>query len=126
MLGWSEGFHDQESGRRALADVVDGLIFDVEQNALWLDEWGARPVDAAARAAIVRAAVAIAPPLIPLMGHRFLVGAPPVAGNPVLSIVQGDIIIYAPDLASWLDLELLQIQPPPFVVPSIPFWGRFL
>ena len=34
---------DESGIRGALEDVVQGLLFDVENNALWPDEWGPRP-----------------------------------------------------------------------------------
>ena len=42
----------------ALAWPVDGTLFDVEHNVLWLEEWGKRPAGAEARVETVRAALA--------------------------------------------------------------------
>jgi hypothetical protein len=109
----SPGFYDwrrDEDAIRAARDgVVDGLLFDVEHNGLWLAAWGNRPGAERDRADVVRAAVAAAPPLLPLTGHRFLVGAPAVAGNPVLSVVQSDIIVYGGDLREFLVAELAEL-----------------
>ena len=66
---------------------------------------------AAARAAIVRDAVAKAPKLIPLMGHRYLPAEPCEAGNPVLSVYQADIIYYGADLDAYFNIELRLGEP---------------
>lgn len=127
------GFYDwrvPSDVQGAREDVVRGIAFDVEQNAVWRDEWGARPASEEARIEVVRAQVAAAPRLLPLFGHRYLVGDPCRVGNPVLSIHQTDIIVYGRDLRSYLLNELhrkLGVEPdfatPP---PDIPFWGNFL
>ncbi len=100
---WRE---DDAAIRRALAWPAEGLIFDVEHNALWLPQWGRRPTEPNARADIVRAAVARAPALIPLIAHRYLAAEPWEPGNPVFSIYQSDIIYYGADLGSYFNIEL--------------------
>jgi hypothetical protein len=134
----TSGFADWRRGdeiRRARAWVVDGLLFDVEENALWLEAWPARPTDAEARSAIVRAAVTAAPPLLPLLGHRFLVGEPFRVGNPVLSVMQSDIIVYGGDLRDYLLTEFASClcESPRHVdgdahekASATPFWNEFI
>lgn len=90
--------------RRALAWPLAGLLFDVE-NGLWRPEWGERPADAGERAECVTALVAAAPPLIPILGHRYLPAEPLEAGNPVLSVYQSDIIYYGRDLEDYFARE---------------------
>lgn len=46
-----------------------------------------------------------APPLLPLLGHRFLPCEPSKEGNPVFSIWGLDTIIYGPDLLRYLLIE---------------------
>src|SRR5205085_9372728 len=70
LRGRMPGGHDwtteREQLRGMLAWPLDGLLFDVEHNVLWLSEWGERPATAIERADIVVRAVAEAPKLIPL------------------------------------------------------------
>jgi hypothetical protein len=116
----------------ARAEVVDGLLFDVEQNGLWPAGWGARPRTADARAARVAELVRAAPPLAPIIGHRFVVDAG-WGRAVVLSIVQSDIIVYGADLRAFLLNELhdlLGTSAGPDAVPvdtaAIPFWGELI
>jgi len=128
--------------RTRMDDVVTGLIFDVEESDLWRPSWGPRPTTAESRAQQVRELVAAAPPLIPIFGHRYLLAEPCQAGNPVLSIVQSDIIVYGADLRSYLLTEcedflpidqaqarreadtLIQARFAEYT--AIPFWGDLL
>lgn len=96
---------DEAFLRSALEDVVSGLQFDVEQNGLWLPQWGERQATEEARAQRVRELVAAAPHLIPVYDHRYLLAEPCQAGNPVFSIVQSDIIVYGADLRTYLFSE---------------------
>ncbi len=53
----------------------------------------------------MQAAVAAAPTLIPLIGHRFLPSEPNEAGNPVFSVYQTDIIYYGANLEHYFNNE---------------------
>jgi hypothetical protein len=69
--------------------------------------------------------------LIPIYGHRYLVGEPCCAGNPVLSVHQSDIIVYGRDLREYLlrefaaDLGGRALRDDRFPVGDLPFWGAF-
>lgn len=125
--------------------LVEGLLFDVQDNDLWPQSWGAKPAERAALAAHVRALVQIAPKLIPIFGHRYLLVEPCKAGNPVLSIYQSDIIFYGIDLRHYFLTEFAELlgigradMPHGLTVSdeemrkrmdecqAIPFWGEFL
>ena len=84
---------------------LEGLLFDVENNALWWPEWGERPACAEQRSEIVRSIVSEAPRLVPLFGHRYIPGEPNESGNPVFSIYQSDVIYYGADLADYFSRE---------------------
>ena len=97
------------------------LLFDI-QHGVWWSRWGERPADAAARREIVRDAVAKAPRLIPLIGHRFLPEMPGAAGNPVFSMHGFDSIYYGANLVEYFANEQerrLHVGP----VRRIPFWS---
>ncbi|HVQ08218.1 MAG TPA: hypothetical protein VMS43_07260 [Allosphingosinicella sp.] len=121
---WRTG---DERINRALAHPLDGLLFDVEENALWWSEWGERPATPAQRAEILTAVVKAAPRLIPIIGHRYIPQEPHAAGNPVFSIMQSDVIYYGADLADFFEREFFP-QPFPGVpmradIRWIPFWS---
>jgi len=83
---------------RQLEWPLEGMCFDISKNAFWLDSWGPKPPALSDAYAVARAAVAQAPRLIPICGHRYLPDRPREAGNPVFSVYQTDIIYYGKDL----------------------------
>ncbi|MBW8841693.1 MAG: hypothetical protein JF608_07780 [Sphingomonadales bacterium] len=96
---------DYEHIREMLAWPLEGMLFDIEHNGFWLSEWGDCPETEVERTEIATAAVAKAPKLIPLIGHRYLPTEPSEAGNPVFSIQQTDIIYYGANLDHYFQNE---------------------
>ena len=84
---------------------LEGLLFDVENNNLWWQEWGERPGGPAARAEVLRDIVRSAPKLVPLVSHRYLPCEPNEAGNPVFSIHQSDVVYYGSNLEDYFARE---------------------
>ena len=124
---WREG--DPGGLREQLGWPVEGALFDVENNALWLPSWGQRPADAGEALRVARDYLTVAPTMVPVYGHRYLPAGRGTCGHPVLSIYQTDIIVYGTDLASYMDSEFISgwsisadWTPPPMV----PFWSDFL
>lgn len=122
-------FPDWRSGDEAvLRDWLDrprqGVLFDVEHNGFWLDEWGIRPETPAAAIDTASTQILSAPKLIPVYSHRMLPDEPHLRGNPVLSIHQTDIIYYGFDLADYLRHEfgLPGREKWPEVLRPIRFW----
>jgi len=90
----------------------------------------------------VRELVEAAPKLIPVFGHRYLLAEPCVAGNPLFSVYQSDIIIYGPDLRGYLLREFAAplgldrsaveretraaIRRRYAALTAVPFWGELL
>ncbi len=102
------------------AGVLDGIVFDVREDDFWSPIFGPRPDEIEARVAAATAAFDHLPPLFPLFRHRAVPvdipeGFDSSSGNPVLSVVQTDVIEYASDLAGWLNKD--------FGVP-LPTWER--
>lgn len=117
----------EEPIRRKLSWPLEGLLFDVEYNALWRLDWGERPARAEERAEIVAALVARAPPLIPILGHRYLPAEPSEPGNPVLSVYQSDIIYYGRDLEDYFFHEFGGgVGPVTGPVRRIRFWSDII
>jgi len=118
--------------------LVQGLVFDIQWNNLWLPSWGAKPSTLETQEARMRDLVNTAPKLIPVFGHRYLLAEPCEAGNPVFSIYQSDIIIYGENLHSYflhefgslvgegrpMPKQRRQIRLEPYR--AIPFWGEIL
>jgi hypothetical protein len=116
----------EEPIRRALAWPLEGLLFDVE-NGVWHSRWGERPPQPEARAEVVRSLVAAAPPLIPILGHRYLPAEPLEPGNPVLSVYQSDIIHYGRDLEDYFAHEFGGVAGPVSgPVRRIRFWSDII
>jgi hypothetical protein len=82
-----------------------GVLFDVEHNAFWLDEWGPRPTSLEGALRVADELVAAAPQLIPIYNHRMMPDEPHLSGNPVFSVHQTDIIVYGADLPNYLHIE---------------------
>lgn len=119
---------DHDAIRRALARPLRGLLFDVENNALWWPEWGERPPTPGAREEVVQAIVARAPKLIPLISHRYIPASPNKAGNPIFSICQSDVIYYGANLADYFEREFDShtTVPWPSDIREIPFWSEMV
>ena len=107
-VDWRNG--STEEIQRGLAWPLDGIIFDIEHNAFWLESWGLRPALLADAIEVARTEVAKVPTLIPIFSHRYMPDEPPHAGNPVFSVYQRDIIYYGYDLASYLGNEFSEGQ----------------
>jgi hypothetical protein len=92
--------------RWAYEHILGGFAFDALHNThFWRSEWGAVPGTEEEARERLKPIVDAAPRLIPLYTHRYLLAEPCRAGNPVLSIWQSDIIVYAPDLRTYLLAE---------------------
>jgi len=127
-----EQFPNWRSGNEAaLRDWLDlprrGILFDVEHNGFWLEEWRPRPASLEQAQQIVNGLLAQAPRLIPVYCHRMMPAEPCLPGNPVFSIHQTDIIYYGIDLRDYLIHEFLVrddvgVWPIPDQMRQIPFW----
>lgn len=111
--------------------VTDGVVFDVRENDFWSPTFGPRPADLEERASAAAAAVADLDPLFPLYGHRAIPVSTPAgydtaSGNPVLSVMQTDVIEYGRDLADWLHRDF-RVPLPTWEMPGerrFPFWSE--
>lgn len=123
VLGYDWRTDDKEI-RDMMKWPLEGLIFDLENNALWWPEWGERPSTPEARAEVLTNVVNAAPKLIPLVSHRYLPADPHETGNPVFSVYQADTIYYGADLADYFEREFGNADRPwPQRIKHIRFWS---
>jgi hypothetical protein len=112
---------DFEHVQASIDRPVDGLIFDVENNAFWWAAWGPRPDSKESRSEVARKYLATVPRLIPIIGHRYVANTP---ASPVFSIVQADLYVPAVtlhDLATGRDQDSLPDRDWP--IGDVPFWS---
>lgn len=122
---------------RKLRWPAEGLLRSVEHGEWW-SAWGEKPATLQDRQQKLSGLLKQAPPLIPVYGHRYLVGLPLEAGNPVLSVMGSDIIVYGLDLPGYLQTEFSDLlqgetfwRSHPWTdrederLSSIPFWGMW-
>jgi len=103
---WPDWRHqDAETLRSRISWPVEGVLFDVENNHFWYAAWGARPERPEEAVEIARRALAHAPVMVPIYGHRYLPGGAGKYGHPVLSLWQTDIIYYGLDIVDYIDRE---------------------
>ncbi len=107
--------------------VLDGVVFDLENNSFWDSSLGEKPEAIPDQITTVKAAFSTWPKLAPIFEHRFLPIEPLRSGNPVLSIWQTDIINYGENLLDYLYREFnldSRFQPDASTAPapSIPIW----
>ena len=119
-----------EDVRSRLSWPADGICFDIENNAYWGADWGAKPANLRDAFAVARAKLAAAPVLIPIYSHRYIPSSPAEAGNPVYSVYQTDIIYYGFDLIDHLSTEFGFPRPPAYFRPiepkKIAFWSNLV
>lgn len=128
---------DPAAIERKLHWPAEGLLRSVEHGEWW-QAWGEKPTTLQERQQKLSELLKQAPPLIPIYGHRYLVGLPLAAGNPVLSVMGSDIIVYGLDLPGYLQHEFSDLlqgetfwQSRPWTekederLSSIPFWSMW-
>lgn len=91
-----------------LIEPLGGIFFDIENNNFWLNSLGPKPTDLKEACKIMEAAFYRAPRLIPVWGHRYLPDRPSELNNPVLSVMQTDIIYYGANLYDYFQTEILK------------------
>jgi hypothetical protein len=102
---WNWRTDSAETLRERLEWPIDGVLFDVENNGFWPEEWGAIPADLTQARTVARSHIERWPKLVPLWGHRFMPAAPAGVGAPVFSVWQTDVIFYGDDLLDYVHHE---------------------
>ena len=109
----SKGFYNwrdvQKDNVQLIKDALDmplkGLIYDLEVNNLWCDDWGEKPTDIREAQNVMLKHYDRAPKMVPIYSHRYMPYIPNATDIPVFSIMQSDIIYYGVDLISYLEIE---------------------
>jgi hypothetical protein len=130
FVNWRKALNDKderESINKRLSWPLDGILFDVENNTFWYDEWDENNNNAEHQVRIVKQHYRTYPTLIPIYSHRYIPSLPIEEGNPVFSVYQTDIIYYGNDLISYFCNEF-HIKLLEYSVPEKPkyieFWGK--
>jgi hypothetical protein len=119
---WRAG--DPAALRDRLGWPVEGLLFDVEHNEFWVEDWGGRPGALSDALAVAERHLATVQQMVPVFSHRYLPSGRESWGHPVLSMYQADIIVYGADLLDYIGREFTRDYSGigPGVQPTVPFW----
>ena len=111
----SNGFVNWRLGLQSKIEAMDirkridwpfsGIVFDIEHNAFWMEEWGEKSNDLNENIMVAEIYYETYPKMIPIYSHRYIPSEPHKTGNPVFSIYQTDIIYYGYDLAHYFAHE---------------------
>jgi hypothetical protein len=123
--------HPGDALAKQLRAPVDGVLFDVKRSGYWYSGWGERPAATEDAVSLASKQLRSVPRLIPVYGHRYIPQEPMMAGNPILSVVQTDIVVYGSDLEDYIAREFSLRSP--YFIPTppaqlvtkrdTPFWG---
>lgn len=109
---------------------LEGMLFDIDNNGFWIQEWGDKPDSLDQQKEIAEHHYKLWPKLIPVYSHRYIPSDPCEDGNPILSVYQTDIIYYGYDLADYFKNEFRLALPESIKLPespkSIEHWDYFL
>jgi len=104
------------------------MLFDIENNAFWDENWGEKPEIFERQKEIATENFKKYPKLIPIYSNRYIPSKPHETGNPILSVHQMDIIYYGFDLATYFRNEFHLRLPDNFEIPQSPkyieFWSE--
>ncbi|HNM83649.1 MAG: hypothetical protein U0Q20_09685 [Mycobacterium sp.] len=105
---------------------IDGVLFDVEWNSFWFDGWGQRPARMEDALRSAKYHLARVPRLVPVYSHRYLPAGRGSFGQPVLSVVQTDVIVYGIDLPDYIANEFGpdESHPSPTAPSTVEFWSE--
>jgi hypothetical protein len=122
---WRDG--DRDGLRDRLAWPVEGVLFDVVQNAFWYGGWGPRPEADDDAVAVARGLMLTAPRMVPIHAHHYLPGGRGQSGHPVLSIYRTDAACNGTDLLDFLSAEFgLGERSGKSGHPTVEFWSRLI
>ena len=133
FVNWRLGLHSSDE-EKAISErlnwPLDGMLFDIQNNNYWCEDWGAMPDNQNDRIEIAKKHYETYPQLIPIYSHRYIPSRPCENGNPVFSVYQTDIICYGLNLESYLacefDFTLGMKNSDSNPLKTIEFWSNFI
>lgn len=105
---WRKAISDKQEYDKIidkLTQPLHGILFDIEHNNFWFEEWGQEPTELNLQIEKAKVLFKIYPKLIPIFGHRFISSLPFEKDNPIYSVHQTDITYYGYNLAAYLSNE---------------------
>lgn len=110
--------------------LFNGLLFDVEYNNFWTNEWGQIPDSLDKKLSIANGYLRDFPILIPIFSHCYIASEPNISDNPIFSVNQTDIKYYGYNLITYLANEFQFVGKDEFVFIDKPkrkidYWSWF-
>lgn len=108
FIHWRYGINSDKGKREILQRInapLEGILFDVKFSNFWFRDWGEKPKKYYQQEEIIREKFTNYPKLVPIYSHRYISSKPKIAGNPVFSVYQTDIVYYGIDLIDYLSNE---------------------
>lgn len=131
----SEGFYNWRKDSRENVSYIKSAMEKPFKDMMeccdeldWCEKWGEEPASPRKRKLALQNMVRGAPKLIPIFSHRYMANVQ-IPENPVFSVSGTDIICYAKNLESYLEIEFkLKRQENIWIneLPHIPFWSDLL
>lgn len=128
----SDGFYNwndySEENVSVIKDMIEwpyeGIIYDIENNDFWLEEFGERPNNKEDKIQIFIKYKNNIPKLIPIFSHRYIVSGKDV-NYPIISVHQTDIIYYGSNLLEYFENEFNKTNNLTNIK-EIPFWSTII
>jgi hypothetical protein len=108
FVNWRLGLNNRKEAKNINLRInapLEGILFDIKYNNLWIEDWGISPKNDEYKAQIVTKLFDNYPKLIPIYSHRYMPCEPYEKDNPVFSVYQSDIIYYGFNLANYFANE---------------------
>jgi hypothetical protein len=84
---------------------LEGILFDVENNEFWIENWGEMPTSYLEKEEIVKQNYIRYPKLLPIYSYRYIPCEPEELDNPIFSVYQTDIIYYGFNISDYFAKE---------------------
>lgn len=97
---WREASNSLEN---QMAWPFEGIAFDIRHSSYWRREWGEKPTSIDDAISLAKEKCRGVPKLIPIYAHVYMPCHPCIAGNPVFSVYQTDVIHCGGSLADYID-----------------------
>jgi hypothetical protein len=104
-------FFNWLENEQVVVDKLNWPYFSISQDRIWLKSWGTPPDSQDEIFNRFNKWYREAPKLIPIFGHRYIISEPCKSGNPILSVVGSDTIVYGWDLKDYLLSEFSEYMP---------------